>query len=473
MSEPIETKLFIDGEAFPASDSGTYDIFNPARPSELVGRAAAGTPDDVGRAMQAAHKAFPAWAALSYRERGDLLRKVAAAITEDMDEVESRACIFTREHGKILLETRLEISRLGERFVQSADYGERLAQDEKIRASPNDTIITRQPRGVAALVVPWNWPLAILGAKLPQALMAGNTVVLKPSANSALAPTMTLHHIAELLPAGVVNILTGSASRIGDAIIGHPLVRYVNFTGSVDVGRHVMKVAANNITPVTLELGGNDAGIICRDADLTGDAFQRLYRAAFMSTGQICHALKRLFVHRSRFDEVAEGLRTIVNAQIIGDGLLPETTMGPLNNRKQLKVVTDMIAEARAAGQDVHELGQVPDTDLYDAGFFQRPVLVLNADPPFPSCAKSSLVRFCRFVPSTRRTRRLSWPMMTHSVWHPRSGLKTTITLYHSRGGLRPATPISMPTVPQRRMAMALSEASRNPESAVISDMRA
>ena len=381
MTEVVETKLYIDGAVYAASDGGTYDIFNPARPFELVGRAAAGTPDDVERAMQAAHKAFPSWAALSYAERGAMLRKVAAAITEDMDEVDARARLFTREHGKVLRETHLEISRLGERFVQSADYGERLAQDEIIRAAPNDTIITRQPRGVAALVVPWNWPLAILGAKLPQALMAGNTVVVKPSANSALAPSMTLHKIAALLPPGVVNILTGSASRIGDAIIGHPLVRYVNFTGSVDVGRHVMKVAAENITPVTLELGGNDAGLVLHDADLSGDAFQRLYRAAFMSTGQICYALKRLYVHRSRFDEVVEGLRSAVDAQVVGDGLLPETTMGPMNNAKQLKVVTDMIAEARAAGHDVQELGQVPDPDLYKDGYFQRPTLVINADP--------------------------------------------------------------------------------------------
>lgn len=230
-------------------------------------------------------------------------------------------------------------------------------------------------------MVPWNWPLAILGAKLPQALMAGNTVVVKPSANSALAPTMTLHKIAELLPPGVVNILTGSASRIGDAIIGHPLVRYVNFTGSVDVGRHVMKVAAENITPVTLELGGNDAGLILHDADLSGDAFQRLYRAAFMSTGQICYALKRLYVHRSRFEEVVEGLSAAVDAQIVGDGLLPDTTMGPMNNAKQLQVVTDMIAEARAKGQTVVELGQVPDPDLYAQGHFQRPTLVIDADP--------------------------------------------------------------------------------------------
>lgn len=381
MTEIVDTLLFIDGAACPAADGGSYDIHNPARPDELVGRAAAGTPQDVERAMRAAHAAFPAWASLSYAERGAILRRVADAITEDMAEVEARARLFTREHGKILRETHLEISRLGERFVQAASYAERLAQDEVIRAAPNDTIITRQPRGVAALVVPWNWPLAILGAKLPQALMAGNTVVVKPSANSALAPTLTLHRIAALLPPGVVNVLTGSASRIGDAIIGHPLVRYVNFTGSVDVGRHVMKVAAENITPVTLELGGNDAGLVLRDVDLSGDAFQRLYRAAFMSTGQICFALKRLYVHRSRFAEVVDGLRAVVDAQVVGDGLLPETTMGPMNNARQLKVVTDMIAEARARGQDVLELGQVPDPELYARGFFQRPTLVIDADP--------------------------------------------------------------------------------------------
>ncbi|HSF63320.1 MAG TPA: aldehyde dehydrogenase family protein [Paracoccaceae bacterium] len=381
MTDPVETLLYIDGGPCPASDGGTYAIHNPARPSELVGHAAAGTPQDVDRAMRAAHAAFPAWAALGYAERGALLRKVAAAITQDMAEVEARARLFTREHGKILRETHLEISRLGERFVQSANYAERLAQDEVIRAAPNDTIITRQPRGVAVLVVPWNWPLAILGAKLPQALMAGNTVVVKPSANSALAPTLTLHKIAALLPPGVVNILTGSASRIGDALIGHPLVRYVNFTGSVDVGRHVMKVAAENITPVTLELGGNDAGLVLRDVDLSGDAFQRLYRAAFMSTGQICFALKRLYVHRSRFAEVVDGLRAVIDTQVVGDGLLPETTMGPMNNARQLKVVTDMIAEARARGQDVVELGRVPDPDLHAQGYFQRPTLVINADP--------------------------------------------------------------------------------------------
>ncbi len=381
MTEIIETQLYIDGAACRASDGGTYEIHNPARPPELVGHAAAGTADDMDRAVRAAHSAFPAWAALSYAERADILRKVAAALTEDTAAVEARARIFTREHGKILRETHLEISRLGERFVQSADYAERLAQDEIIRATRNDTIVTRQPRGVAALVVPWNWPLAILGAKLPQALMAGNTAVVKPSANSALAPTLSLHRIAELLPLGVVNIVTGSASRIGDALIGHPLVRFVNFTGSVDVGRHVMKVAAENITPVTLELGGNDAGLVLSDADLSPQTFENLARAAFMSTGQICYALKRLYVHRSRFDELVDGLRAVVDAQVVGDGLRPETTMGPMNNARQLRTVTGMIDEARARGANVLELGQVPDTELYAQGYFQRPALVIGADP--------------------------------------------------------------------------------------------
>lgn len=377
----VETFLHIGGESRAASDGGTYDIHNPARPRELVGRAAAATAVDVDAAVRAAHTAFPAWAALSYAERAQILRDVAAALTGDADDVESRARLFTREHGKILFETRLEISRLGERFLQVAGYADRLAADENIRAAPNDTIITRQPRGVAALLVPWNWPLAILGAKLPQALMAGNTVVVKLSESAALTPAITMQRIAELLPPGVVNVITGFGDRIGDALTGHPLVRYVNFTGSVAVGRHVMKVAADNITPVTLELGGNDAGLVLRDADLSGDFFQRLSRASFMSAGQICFALKRLYVHRSRFDEVVDGLQAALNKQVVGDGLLPQTTMGPLNNARQLKVVTGMIAEARARGANVIELGQVPDEDLYAGGYFQRPTLVLNADP--------------------------------------------------------------------------------------------
>ena len=380
-SDTITTQLYINGKARAASDGGTYPLHNPARPSELVGHVAAGTESDVDDAVQAAHSAFPAWSALSYAERAAQLSRVADLLVGDEAEVEARSRLFTREHGKIRRETLLEITRLGDRFRQTAGYAERLAKDETIPGPPFDAIVTRQPRGVAVLVVPWNWPLAILGAKLPQALMAGNTVVVKPSENAALAPTITLHMIAAALPPGVVNIVTGDSVRIGDRLTGHPLTRFVNFTGSVAIGRHVMKVAAENLTPVTLELGGNDPGIVLEDAVLDEAAFTRLYMGAFMSTGQICMALKRLYVHRSCYDEVVAGITAVANKQVVGDGLLHETTMGPLNNPKQLAVVRTMIAEARAAGADVQEFGQVPDPELYRAGYFQRPTFVLNADP--------------------------------------------------------------------------------------------
>ena len=390
-----KTEIFVGGRARPAEDGRVYDLFNPARPTELVGQAAAASRADVEDAVQAAHTAFPTWAALTHAERGEKLRTVAATLNADEQDVARRSNLFTREHGKIIKETLLEMSRLGDRFLQAAAYGERLEKDEEISGPPFDTLVMRQARGVAALIVPWNWPLSILGAKLPQALIAGNTVVVKPSQSSALAPVQTLKMIAELLPPGVVNVISGSASEIGDALVGHPLVRNVNFTGSVDIGRHVMKVAADNITSVTLELGGNDAGLVLEDADLAPETFSKMYFGAFGSAGQICMALKRLYVHESRYDEVVDGMIAACNKAVIGDGLLPETTMGPVNNAKQLKVVTDMIAEARAKNAEVRECGQVPDEELYSGGgYFQRPTLVLDADQSL------SIVREEQFGPA-------------------------------------------------------------------------
>ena len=381
----VESGLFINGQSRNAASGGTYEIFNPARPSELVGRAALAAAQDVDDAVQAAYAAFPSWSGRSHEDRAELLRKVAAALTVDEDDVARRSQLFTREHGKIRRETMLELSRLGDRFELCASYASRLATDEELRPASFgpafDTIITRQPSGVAALIVPWNWPLSILGAKLPQALIAGNTVVVKPAQNSAIVPSLTLKIIAELLPKGVVNVVTGAGQDIGDALVGHPLVRKVNFTGSVPVGKHVMRVASRNLASVTLELGGNDAALILEDAELSDEAFQKMYLGAFASSGQICMAIKRLFVHASRYDEVVDGFRAACDKAVVGDGLLPETTMGPVNNAAQLKVVTDMIADARAKDADVVETGQVPDPELYNGGgYFQRPTLVLNAD---------------------------------------------------------------------------------------------
>jgi acyl-CoA reductase-like NAD-dependent aldehyde dehydrogenase len=378
---PVETQLVIDGDWVPSSDGERYELYNPARPSELVGTAAAATPDDVDAAVRSAHAAFPAWAALSYHERGAYLQKINEAVVADEGELQDRTKLFTREHGKILKEAGLELTRLGLRFDLVAGYADRLAVDEELAGPPFDTIITRQPRGVAVLVVPWNWPLSILGAKLPQALMAGNTVVVKPSSHAALAPMITLRKMADILPPGVMNVVTGPASRIGDPLLTHPLVRKINFTGGIETGKHVMRVAADNLAHITLELGGNDAAIVLEDAKLDDEAFMRMYIGTFMSSGQICMAAKRFYVHESRFDEVVDGFSAFTSRQVIGDGTQPEVTMGPVNNVEQFDIVTGLIDEAKAAGADVRELGSVHDESDFEAGYFIKPTLVIDPEP--------------------------------------------------------------------------------------------
>jgi len=377
----VRTELYIDGEDREPARDKYYQLHNPARPEELVGEAASASVDDVDAACKAAHAAFPAWAALTYAERADYLTKIAAHLTADEADLNFRINLFTREHGKVLRESTIEMTRLGDRFTYCAALAKRLAADDELQGPPFDTIITRQPRGVAALIVPWNWPLSILGAKLPQALIAGNTCVVKPSQNAAMAPTLTIKKIAEMLPAGVLNVVTGPASVIGDSLLSHPRVRKINFTGSIPIGKHVMRVAADNLTPVTLELGGNDAGLFLEDAVLDAGAFMRIYLAVFMTSGQICMSLKRLYVHRSRYEELCSGLAAVASRMVVGDPLLPDTNMGPLNNKSQYEVVTGMLDQARAQGADVQEFGNVPDQDLYDAGYFQKPTLVFNPDP--------------------------------------------------------------------------------------------
>lgn len=379
--EIIETNHIIDGEWVPSAGGERYEVRNPARPDELVGLAASGDREDIGRACEAASRAFPAWSALSYGERAAYLMKVAENLVADEADVAARIRLFTREHGKILRESGAEISRLGDRFKITAGFAGRLATDDEIPGPPFDTIISRQPRGVAALIVPWNWPLSILGAKLPQALMAGNTAVIKLSFNSPLAPALTIRKIAEALPPGVVNLVTGPSSRTGDALLTHPLISKINFTGGVDTGKHVMKMAADRLTPVTLELGGNDAAIVLADAELDKEAFQRMVMGTFLTTGQVCMALKRLYVHRSRYDELVAGFTAGASRYVVGDGLKPNVTMGPLNNREQRDFVKELVDDARRAGATVQEVGTVDDDQIFEQGYFHRPTLVLDPDP--------------------------------------------------------------------------------------------
>ena len=379
--QAVRTDLFINGAAQPATGGASYEIVNPARPSEVVGHAAAASRDDVDAAMRAAHDAFAGWSALSMPERAAHLRHVAEHLNADAEDTAARARLLTREHGKTLFETNIEVTRLADRLAQVAGFADHLAAEDTVSGKMFDTVVTRKSRGVSLLIVPWNWPLAILGSKLPHALLAGNTVVIKLSEFATLAPAQTIMKIAAMLPPGVVNLVTGDGTVIGDDLVTHPLVRQVNFTGSIRVGRHVMQKAAENITPVTLELGGNDPGILLDDAPLSPEFFKKLYVSCFLTTGQICMALKRLYVPRALFDDVVDGLGAVMDNQMVGDGLKDGVTMGPLTTPQQKRTVETMLEEAAAAGQDIRHYGKIEDEGDFAEGRFLRPSLVIDAAP--------------------------------------------------------------------------------------------
>lgn len=390
------SQLYIDGHRCDSDSGETYPVSNPADLDEHVGDAASGVASDVGKACQAAQAAFPAWAGLSYQQRAEYLNKAAAKLLDDEEDLERRISLFTREHGKLHRESTIENTRIADRLREVATYADRLATDATLPGPPQDTIVTRQPRGVAALVVPWNWPLAILGAKLPQALIAGNTVVIKLAKNSPLATAQAVALMADALPPGAINLVTGSSSRIGDALLRHSHIRYINFTGSVSIGKHVMSVAAENLTPVTLELGGNDAGIVLDDAKLDEMALQRLYTGAFLTSGQVCMALKRLYVHRSRFDEVVQGLSDILAQLVLGSGLDPEVSFAPVNNERQFKAINSMIRQAEEAGADVRQFGRLKSTT---PGHFIKPRLVIDPDPALDVVAREQFGPILPVIP--------------------------------------------------------------------------
>ena len=392
--EAVRTELFINGVARPATGDAGYQIVNPARPSEVVGHAASASREDVDAAMRAAHDALAGWSALTMAERAAHLRHVAEHLNADAEEMAARARLLTREHGKTLFETNIEVTRLADRLAQVAGFADGLTQDDIVSGKMFDTVITRKSRGVSLLIVPWNWPLAILGSKLPHALLAGNTVVIKLSEFATLAPAQTIMKIAAMLPPGVVNLITGDGTIIGDDLVTHPLVRQVNFTGSIRIGRHVMRKAAENITPVTLELGGNDPGILLDDATLSPEFFKKLYIGCFLTSGQVCMALKRLYVPRALCDDVVDGLGAMMDNQVVGDGLKDGVTMGPLTTPQQKRTVETMLEEAAAAGQDIRHYGSIDDEADFAEGQFLRPSLVINADPAL------SVVRDEQFGPT-------------------------------------------------------------------------
>jgi acyl-CoA reductase-like NAD-dependent aldehyde dehydrogenase len=241
---------------------------------------------------------------------------------------------------------------------------------------PVSTEVSYQPLGAVTIIVPFNWPIAILGASLPGALLAGNTAIVKVPPTTPLAISRVVQRVAAKLPAGVLNVISGKDENMS-GLIQSPDVAKVSFTGSVNGGKRIMQLASQTLTRVTLELGGNDAAVFLDDAIIDDEHLDRLYASIFDSTGQICMNTKRVFVHRSRMDELEAGLDTRLKKAVLGYGLDEGTTMGPLNSAAQKAFVEDIIQEAKDAGADVREYGTLPSGDLA-GGNFVRPALVID-----------------------------------------------------------------------------------------------
>ncbi|ORJ92105.1 hypothetical protein A6F55_24505 [Prescottella equi] len=342
---------------------------NPATLEE-VGRVPVSTAEEVDRAISRAHTAFAQWRT-DRSERQQMLHRCSVALTQSSDRL---SALLVAEQGKITPEAQGEVWISARAF----DHVATASWDDEVpapKAPGRKASIQKVPFGVVAAVVPWNFPVYLTVAKIAPALAAGNTVVVKPAESVALVVGEMVSILQSILPAGVVEIVHGGPD-IGRRLVEHPEVRKISFTGSTGVGRQIMKQAAQTITPVALELGGNDPVIVLDDADMEQTATS-LARSAFFNAGQMCVAPKRAYVPHARLDEFCEAFTAVASKISVGNGADPATGMGPLHNEAQHAFVRSLLDKATANGATV-VTGGGRGTDL--PGWFLEPTLVRDVD---------------------------------------------------------------------------------------------
>jgi acyl-CoA reductase-like NAD-dependent aldehyde dehydrogenase len=376
---PVEARLLIDGTW--VDGPAHLEVHNPARPDEIVGTIVRATPADVNRAVAAAKAAQPAWAALGIRERAKRLAAGLDALTEGMDE---RAVLLVRENGKTLAEARGEITGLADRLRVGFEYVDALAEPRLIDAPTGRTYIGHLPYGVVVSIVPWNAPVNLAFSQIFSALLMGNAVVVKPPETAPLAVLATVEIFARALPAGVLNALTGLPDEIGDTLTTHPDVAKIVFTGSIRAARHIGSNAMQTIKGLLLELGGNDPAIVLEDVDLGEKTMERMAGMVFGLTGQVCGAIKRVYVPESIADRFYAAFRRAADKFVVGDGLQPGVTLGPLHTQAGLTRARAYVEDARARGATIDLVGSIADEAVFAQGHFMQPSLVTNiaADAP-------------------------------------------------------------------------------------------
>jgi acyl-CoA reductase-like NAD-dependent aldehyde dehydrogenase len=354
-------QLIINGRQVPGAL--TMDVINPAT-GEVLTTCPRADSEQVDLAVQSAKAAFPAWAKLGMAARRAKIMSIADGIEARKDEL---ARLLTAEQGKPLREAFAEIGNAAAilRVLSAFDLPIKV-----LKENANEKVIEhRTPLGVVAAITPWNVPITILIIKIGPALLAGNTVVAKPAATTPLSSLRVAEICNEHLPPGVFNMVTDN-NDLGGQLTQHPDIAKISFTGSTATGKKVMASAAGSLKRITLELGGNDAAILLDDIDPKSIS-PRIFAGAMINSGQVCLAIKRIFVHESQYDSVCEELAKLADAAIVGDGMKDDTQYGPLQNKMQFDRVRSLMEQTRRDGRFIAG-GEVSD----GKGYFIRPSIV-------------------------------------------------------------------------------------------------
>lgn len=368
----------INGKLVAPKNGKTFDVINPAT-GKVIGQAADGDSDDVSSAVAVAKAAQKDWAERPARERGKLVAECGRVL---MAHTEELGRLVALESGKALrTESRVEASVLADMFVFFGGLASEL-KGETVPFNPNMmTLTTREAVGVVGAIIPWNVPLLLMAIKVAPALVAGNSVVVKSAEDTPLTVLRVCQIMQEILPAGVLNILSGFGPSCGGPLVDHKDVKKVSFTGSVETGRTVYKAAAEKLIPVTLELGGKSPMIVMDDADLDKAVAGAIGGMRFTRQGQSCTASSRMLVHEKLHDEFVKRLVDKVNALKMGNPLDEETDIGTIINRKQFDKVCSYIDIGEKEGATKHELSALPTDNALSDGLFVRPVIFTNVAP--------------------------------------------------------------------------------------------
>jgi aldehyde dehydrogenase (NAD+) len=371
-------KLLIDNEWRDATGGKTMEVVNPAT-EEVIATVASADKSDVDAAVAAARAALNGpWGKMSARERGRLVSKLADRLLEKADEV---ARLETLHNGKPIFESRqIEIPAAAECFEYYAGWADKV-MGETIPVKGNYLTYTlREPLGVVAAIVPWNFPLLLAAWKVAPALACGNVVILKPASQTPLTAIALGEIAVEIgLPPGVLNVITGPGSSVGQAIVEHPGIDKIAFTGDTSTGKGIMRAAADTLKKITLELGGKSPNIILPDADLEA-ALRGATTGIFYGKGEVCAAGSRLLVARSIKDEFMEKLAARAKKMVAGDPLDPKTRYGALASKKQLETVQRYVDIAKKEGATLVAGGARADIGT-GKGYFYQPTVFDNVAP--------------------------------------------------------------------------------------------